>query len=304
MLLPHTRLGRCCPRPAHHGSMHAWLGGERATLSALVGLDLGRVGGGDVVLSIIDATTWGIVGASSALDPNPKTTPVSPGSCARSMATSALTLLVPTELAPAIIGPRGSAVRRISGASGARVHLSDHIDAYDDRKCTISGAPNKCWRHTTLCPKRCASPQTYHHPRRHRRESSCLTRHRSLASILPRCTKSGAAIASTAAPPPAGKERLLTITARAETQVSRAVRLIVDALAARKVRERPISPSAGILRPNTRTTSRRHSAPLPTCSPSCGGRRRRGTAATSRNSSCTTRTIATARWSAASRRSA
>ena len=55
------------------------------------------------------------------------------------MATSCVTLLAPTELAPAIIGPRGSAVRRISGASGAKIHLSDHIDAHDDRKCTISG---------------------------------------------------------------------------------------------------------------------------------------------------------------------
>ena len=109
-------------------------------------------------------------------------------------------------------------------------------------------------------------------------------------------TKSGAAIASTTAPPPAGaKERLLTITARAETQVSRAVRLIVDALAARKsAREANLSKRwdfATEYKDHFETPQRAFADVLPILR----RRRRRGTAATSRSSSCTTRTIATAR---------
>ena len=153
------------------------------------------------------------------------------------MATSALTLLVPTELAPAIIGPRGSAVRRISGASGAKIHLSDHIDAFDDRKCTISGTAEQVLAayhlvSETLRQAANIPPSAPASTRVVVPDAPSLVGEQFLASLR---TKSGASIASTTAPPPAGaKERLLTITARAETQVSRAIRLLVDALAARK----------------------------------------------------------------------
>ena len=51
-----------------------------------------------------------------------------------------LSFLVPTELAPPIIGPRGSAVRRLVGESGcSSIHLSNNDPSMPDRRVTIRG---------------------------------------------------------------------------------------------------------------------------------------------------------------------
>ena len=58
MLLPHTRFGPVLSSSSASrlDARFAGRSGDRP-LSALVGLERGRVGGGDVVLSIIDATS-------------------------------------------------------------------------------------------------------------------------------------------------------------------------------------------------------------------------------------------------------
>ena len=171
------------------------------------------------------------------------------------MATSSATLLVPTELAPAIIG-RAAAPSVEFRVQAVRKSISDHIDAHDD--CTISRTAEQVLAAYHLVSEtlrqRRISPSAPASTRVVVPDAPSLVGEQFL-----RCARNRASVTSTTAPLPAAPRSGCSRPRRALKHSSRAVRLIVDALSARKSARGQSLEALGIC-DRTRTTSRRHSA--------------------------------------------